>query len=128
MTLNFHKANTLTFGSVIASFAEIRHVCHTGGMQKPKKHRASPKRFREPDVNQLAHHLVRMSAAGVATPTPTTPHPFEFPTNLSEYMAAIGQRGGRIGGKKRLITMTDQERHDIASRAAKARWNRAKQQ
>jgi hypothetical protein len=42
------------------------------------------------------------------------------PENLSAYMAAIGRKGGQIGGKKRLATMTKAARIKIAKRAAKA--------
>jgi hypothetical protein len=38
-------------------------------------------------------------------------------------MAAIGRKDGQIGGKSRLKTMTKVERHKIAVKAAKARWN-----
>jgi len=37
----------------------------------------------------------------VATPEPLIP-----PTNLSQYLASIGRKGGKIGGKRRLKTMT----------------------
>jgi hypothetical protein len=66
---------------------------------------------------------MQMSTSGAATPTSA---PVEFPVNLSEYMAAMGQRGDRIGGKRRLGTMTDGQRRDVASTAAKARWAKAK--
>jgi hypothetical protein len=39
-------------------------------------------------------------------------------------MAAIGRKGGKIGGKRRLKTMTPKERSKIAAKAAKARWNK----
>jgi hypothetical protein len=41
-------------------------------------------------------------------------------------MAAIGRKGGQIGGKRRLKTMTDSERQKAAQKAAKARWNKSK--
>jgi hypothetical protein len=41
-------------------------------------------------------------------------------------MAEMGRRGGQIGGKRRLVTMTEKERSDIASAAAKARWKAVK--
>lgn len=37
-------------------------------------------------------------------------------------MAEMGRRGGRIGGKRRLQTMTAKERSTVARKAAKARW------
>jgi hypothetical protein len=44
--------------------------------------------------------------------------------NISEYMAAIGRKGGQIGGKRRLKTMTKAQRSKIAAKAAKADGNR----
>jgi hypothetical protein len=38
------------------------------------------------------------------------------------FMAQIGTKGGKIGGKRRLETMTAKERGKIARKAAKARW------
>jgi hypothetical protein len=46
------------------------------------------------------------------------------PTIISEYMASIGRKGGKIGGKRRLSTLTEKERKRIASTAAKARWRK----
>ena len=40
-------------------------------------------------------------------------------------MTAIGRKGGQIGGKRRLKTMTKAERSKIAAKAAKARWKKA---
>jgi hypothetical protein len=48
------------------------------------------------------------------------------PSLLSRVMAEIGRKGGRIGGKRRLVTMTAEERRQVASGAAKARWAKAK--
>jgi hypothetical protein len=44
--------------------------------------------------------------------------------NISEYMAAIGRKGGKIGGKRRLATLTKEERKRIATAAARARWKK----
>jgi hypothetical protein len=41
-------------------------------------------------------------------------------------MASIGRKGGQIGGKRRLTTMTAEQRQKVARKAAKARWKRAK--
>ena len=46
------------------------------------------------------------------------------PTDLSAYMAAIGRKGGQIGGKRRLKTMTKAQRSKVAARAARARWKK----
>lgn len=41
---------------------------------------------------------------------------------ISRVMAEMGRRGGLIGGKRRLVTLTDKRRRDIAAMAANARW------
>lgn len=41
---------------------------------------------------------------------------------LSKVMSQMGRKGGRIGGKRRLETMTPQQRSQAALKAAKARW------
>jgi hypothetical protein len=43
-------------------------------------------------------------------------------------MAAIGRKGGQIGGKRRLKTMTKQARSKVAAKAAKVRWGKKKLQ
>jgi hypothetical protein len=48
------------------------------------------------------------------------------PELLSQVMRAMGAKGGRIGGKRRLVTLTDARRKQIASDAAKARWAKVK--
>ena len=45
---------------------------------------------------------------------------------FSEIMREIGRKGGKIGGKRRLETMTDEQRRRSAVKAAKARWAKAK--
>jgi hypothetical protein len=45
-------------------------------------------------------------------------------TEISRVMSEMGRRGGRIGGKRRLETMTKEERRSAAVRAAKARWKK----
>ena len=42
--------------------------------------------------------------------------------DISRVMAAMGRKGGRKGGKRRLDTMTAEQRSDIALKAARARW------
>jgi hypothetical protein len=77
------------------------------------------------DPNQLAKWTVDVSTGQIPEPqeAPTleivTP-----PANLSEYMAAIGRKGGQIGGKRRLKTMTKEQRSKVAKRAARARWKK----
>jgi len=43
---------------------------------------------------------------------------------ISQLMAEMGRKGGRIGGKRRLETMTPERRSQVALKAAKARWQK----
>ncbi len=47
-------------------------------------------------------------------------------TVVQQVMREMGARGGRIGGKRRLETMTEEQRTRSARKAAKARWANAK--
>ena len=47
-------------------------------------------------------------------------------TIVQQVMQEMGAKGGRIGGKRRLETMTDEQRRRSARKAAKARWAKAK--
>ena len=79
------------------------------------------------DPNQLAKWTVDVSTGQIPAPEePTTPAIVTPPANLSEYMAAIGRKGGQIGGKRRLKTMTKEQRRKVAAKAAKARWKKSK--
>lgn len=51
----------------------------------------------------------------------------EINTSLvSKIMSEMGKKGGKIGGKRRLDTMTSEQRSQVALKAAQARWKRAK--
>ena len=45
---------------------------------------------------------------------------------VSQVMAAMGRKGGKIGGKRRLLTMTPERRQEVARLAAQKRWAKAK--
>ena len=85
-----------------------------------------PKRISRPrDVNQAAFEMVRRSTSEqVEAPpleiTPETPKPSKY--DISAVMAEMGRRGGQIGGKRRLETMTKAERSKVAAKATEARW------
>jgi hypothetical protein len=70
-----------------------------------------PKRIKHTKRNRNRRSTVRDSRPPVAA-------------NISEYMAAIGRKGGKIGGKRRLTTLTKEERKRIATNAARARWQK----
>jgi hypothetical protein len=70
------------------------------------------------DPNQLAKWIVDQSTGSMAEKAPVVP------SDLSAYMSAMGRRGGQIGGKRRLVTMTAAQRKKIAAKAAQARWGK----
>ena len=78
------------------------------------------------DLNQLAKWIVDRSTGETPEPehalNPAASSSSTIPPHLSEYMAAIGRKGGQIGGKHRLKTMTKEQRKKIAAKAARARW------
>lgn len=86
--------------------------------------RAMPKRISKTpqDINQAAFQMVRRL-------TDTEDAPVKAPakvstSDISRVMAAMGRRGGQIGGKRRLTTMTPEERREAARKAAHARWEK----
>jgi len=80
------------------------------------KRNSKPKRPKRPsDINQLAHELVRESTESVNEPVATQ-------SEISRVMREMGRRGGKIGGKRRLETMTPEQRSEVALKAAKTRW------
>ena len=77
-----------------------------------------PKRLskkRPADLSEWAHQIVQESVDEERLTR----------NQISRVMAAMGRRGGKIGGKRRLETMTREERSKIASNAAKKRWEKA---
>ncbi len=50
----------------------------------------------------------------------------EAPTTseISRVMAAMGRKGGKVGGKKRAESMTPERRSEIALKAARSRWDK----
>ncbi len=78
-------------------------------MKKPKRPR---------DANQLAKAIVDLSTSEAE----------EKPEDSGKdpNAVALGRKGGLKGGRARADKMTAEERSKAASKAAKARWNRAK--
>jgi hypothetical protein len=71
------------------------------------------------DVNVLAHRMVEMIKQSQEKPEPELSK-----STISEVMSQMGKKGGRIGGKRRLETMTPEERSQAALVAARARWSK----
>jgi hypothetical protein len=67
------------------------------------------------DPNQIAAAVVALS---------TTEEPPIAPSLLSKVMAEMGRKGGKIGGKRSLETMSASDRKKRAKKAAQARWKK----
>jgi hypothetical protein len=82
-----------------------------------------PKRVKQKkrtnDENEIAFQLVQRATQEPESNQATPP---AVPSSISAYMAQIGSKGGKIGGKRRLKTMTSEQRSAIARKAAKSRW------
>jgi hypothetical protein len=84
-------------------------------MPKRIKHKKRPL-----DVNQWAHALVIESMQSGEDASPALP----TKEQISLLMAAMGRKGGKIGGKRRMTTMTPAARRKVARKAAQVRWGR----
>jgi hypothetical protein len=49
-----------------------------------------------------------------------------MPEGAREFFRQHGAKGGAIGGKRRFAAMTSEERHELAKKAARARWAKQK--
>ena len=47
-------------------------------------------------------------------------------STISQVMAAMGRKGGKIGGKRRMETMTPEKRSALARIAVQTRWAKKK--
>jgi hypothetical protein len=80
------------------------------------------------DVNQAAHLMVERSTAEPASekPKPIVKPAKPTKSEISRVMAAMGRKGGKIGGKRRMVTMTSEERRLVAIKAVNTRWSKRK--
>jgi hypothetical protein len=69
------------------------------------------------DPNQIAAAVVELS---------TAENPPLASALLSQVMSEMGRKGGKIGGKRSMETMSPSERRKRAKKAAKARWSLSK--
>jgi hypothetical protein len=91
-----------------------------------------PKRVKQRslDVNEAAFQLVQQSThepgdEGTPAETPKK-RKMKPPKAVSEYMAQIGSRGGRVSGRRRKENLSPERRSEIAHQAAQARWKKKK--
>jgi hypothetical protein len=79
------------------------------------------KKKQEPDANEIAFRVVSAATTESLTPSQTS-----LAATVSQIMAEMGRKGGKIGGKRSLETMSKVERKRRAEAAAKARWKKHK--
>ena len=81
------------------------------------------------DPNQLAKWIADRSTGETPEPEhalePATSSSSTIPPQLSEYMTSIGRKGSQIGGKRRLKTMTKEQRRKVVAKAARTRRKKA---
>lgn len=89
-----------------------------------------PKRTsRTQDVNEAAFQMVRRSTEQRPSEVLITASNEAGKPSISEIsrvMAEMGRKGGKIGGKRRLQTMTQEQRRKAATKAANARWKKSR--
>ena len=79
-----------------------------------------PKRTRTTDTLDTVQNARRVFLEAIET-TETVQL-----TVVQQVMREMVAKGGKIGGKRRLETMTDEQRKRSARKAAKARWAKVK--
>ncbi|MBA2633783.1 MAG: hypothetical protein H0U86_12435 [Chloroflexi bacterium] len=88
-------------------------------VKKPVRKLKTPAKPKRPtDPNRAAHailaeHMSRVQDEPV----------LDFEAQYREHMAKLGAKGGKVGGKRRMETMTQAHRKRIAKKAAAARWS-----
>lgn len=70
---------------------------------------------RPTDPNQLGKFIVDRLAASTEQSEPSA-------SDISRVMAALGRKGGKVGGKARAESLSGERRRQIAIDAAKKRW------
>ena len=76
-------------------------------MPKRSSKKKTPK-----DINVLAAHIVEQA----------TSEQIEAPKEKNPHAVALGRLGGLKGGKARAKKLTEEQRKEIARKAAKVRW------
>ena len=89
----------------------------------PNRLKKTTRAKRQSDPNEWAHEMVRISTGDAEEKTEPTD---DFRSQLSDYMSKLGQKGGWVSGKRRMENLTPEQRSDIALKAARARWAKAK--
>jgi hypothetical protein len=83
----------------------------------PDQSSKKPKRPR--DLNLLSKKIMEIATGG---------EPAEIPSEKNPHAVALGRLGGAKGGKARAEKLTTERKKEIAKKAAKARWDKAKRE
>ncbi len=75
----------------------------------------------------MDEHMAKVESANPPWQTEAAVPPVvTFAEQLSAHMKALGAKGGKVGGKRRMETMTQKDRKVLAMKGAAARWAKAK--
>jgi len=80
------------------------------------------KRRKSEDVNEIAFRVVRESTSEPVPPIPIT----SAKKRKNPAAVALGRLGGKKGGRARANKLDPARRREIASDAARARWQKEK--
>jgi hypothetical protein len=102
-------------------------VVRSWGMPKPvkkttKKSTTRKRPSSDPNTRagqMMAEHMAKLEQGKFAEPAPAT----DVQAIISAHMKALGAKGGKISGAKRM-EMPEKQRKAIAKKAAAARWGR----
>jgi hypothetical protein len=103
-------------------------------MPKPVKKavakKAAPKR---PSADPMlrarqlqAEHMERLETSAKPWDSAPAPTATTFKEQLSAHMSALGKKGGKASGAARMTNLSDEQRREIAAKAARRRWELAK--
>jgi hypothetical protein len=82
-----------------------------------------PKRSRKESKDFAVNAFRIVAQATGMEPPPKPKEPTKPPAaKKNPHAVALGRKGGKVGGKARAASLTPEERHSIAVKAARARW------
>jgi hypothetical protein len=50
----------------------------------------------------------------------------KLPADIAEFFRREGAKGGKVGGKSRMASLTPEQRKELAQKGAAARWTKKK--
>jgi hypothetical protein len=92
--------------------------------KKPAKPAADPVRRARQLMDEHQRKMSEGKFSAPADEETMPPHGELFKAQLSAYMSKLGTKGGKIGGRRRLETMTSEQRSAVAFKAAQTRWSK----